>query len=510
MSLLPFGVALLLRYLGAPSRPVFSLVGLYLLVLWLLPDDVATDLFGDLGGDFEMFFLSGIFMVAGASILIVNNLDLLLAGVSRLGGVFRGALPAVRTAISYPSAAKGRTGMTIAMFSLIVFSLVTFATINQNFVELFLGDEANAGWDVRADALQANPIGDAAAFAAALQTGGVDTSQFEATGRVLTGADQSRLRVTGDADQGWKNYAVRGMDAGFIAESKLLFQARAEGYADDVAILEALRTRDDVAIVDAFAVPTEGGFGEDESAFTLTGYKDGQETFAPIPVQVERPSGEPATVTVIGILDDEIGSLSGLFAREGAVVGPTGIYPEAASTAYYVRVADPARADAVAKEIEAALLRNGVQAVSILDELEEQQRQSTAFLYIIQGFMGLGLIVGVAAVGVIAFRNVVERRQQIGMLRALGYQRSLVSLSFLIETTFVVGMGVLSGTVLGLALARNLFTSEDFGGPDATFVVPWGIVLAILLVTIVAALLMTWVPSRQAARIAPAEALRYE
>src|SRR3712207_1177652 len=316
-----------------------------------------------------------------------------------------------------------------SMFSLIVFSLVTFATINQNFVELFLGDEANAGWDVRADALQANPIGDAAAFEAALQARGVDTGEFEATGLVVTGADESRLRVVGDEDPAWKDYAVRGMDPGFIDESALLFQARAEGYADDAAILEALRTRDDVAIVDAFAIPVEGGFGEDEDAFRLTGYEDGQETFAPIPVQVERPNGEPATVTVIGILDDEIGSLFGLFAREGAVVGPTGIYPEAASTSYYVRVADPERADAIAKDIEAALLRNGVQAVSILDELEEQQQQSTAFLYIIQGFMGLGLIVGVAAVGVIAFRNVVERRQQIGMLRALGYQRSLISRS---------------------------------------------------------------------------------
>ncbi|MDP9362704.1 MAG: FtsX-like permease family protein, partial [Chloroflexota bacterium] len=510
MSLLPFGVALLLRYVGAPSRPVFSLAGIYLLVLWLLPEDLAIDLFGDLGGDFEMFFLSGIFMVAGASILIVNNLDLLLAAVSRLGGLFRGALPAVRTGIAYPGATKGRTGMTIAMFSLIVFSLVTFATINQNFVELFLGDEANAGWDVRADALRANPIGDAAAFQAQVQSRGVDTSQFEASGLVATGAYEARLRVPGTADQAWKNYVVRGMDAGFIAESRLLFQARAEGYADDAAIVEALRTRDDVAIVDAFAIPTEGEFGEDEDGFTLTGYEDGQETFSPIEVQVERPNGEPATLSVIGILDDEIGSLFGLFAPEHAVVGAAGIYPEAAFTSYYVRVADPDRADAIAKQVEAALLRNGVQAVSILDELEEQQEQSTAFLYIIQGFMGLGLLVGIAAVGVIAFRNVVERRQQIGVLRALGYQRSLISLSFLIETTFVVGIGVLSGTILGLALARNLFTSDDFGGPDATFVVPWTILVAILLVTVVAALLMTWVPARQASRLAPAEALRYE
>ena len=79
-----------------------------------------------------MFFLSGIFMVAGATILIAQNLDVLLAGLSRLGGLFQSTLPAVGTTIAYPGAAKGRTGMTIAMFSLIDFSLVCFATISEN------------------------------------------------------------------------------------------------------------------------------------------------------------------------------------------------------------------------------------------------------------------------------------------------------------------------------------------------------------------------------------------
>jgi putative ABC transport system permease protein len=156
------------------------------------------------------------------------------------------------------------------------------------------------------------------------------------------------------------------------------------------------------------------------------------------------------------------------------------------------------------------LLINGVQGTSIKNDLEDQQKQNRAFLYIIQGFMGLGLIVGVAAVGVIAFRSVVERRQQIGVLRAIGYQSGMVSLSFLIETAFVVGLGVVSGTVLGLILARNLFASPDFAPSGSTFVVPWSIVIAILVITIVAALLMTIVPARQASRLAPAEALRYE
>ncbi len=43
------------------------------------------------------------------------------------------------------------------MFSLIVFSLVMMATMNQNFTHMLLGDEANAGWDVRADQISANP-----------------------------------------------------------------------------------------------------------------------------------------------------------------------------------------------------------------------------------------------------------------------------------------------------------------------------------------------------------------
>ena len=132
MSLWPFGLALLAHYFGLPARPVFTIVGVYILVLWLLPGDLSRRLFGDLGGDFEMYFLSGIFMVAGASMLIVQNLDVLLAGLSRLGGLFQSKLPAVRTAIAYPGAAKGRTGMTIAMLSLIDFSLVCFATISEN------------------------------------------------------------------------------------------------------------------------------------------------------------------------------------------------------------------------------------------------------------------------------------------------------------------------------------------------------------------------------------------
>ncbi len=498
-SLLPFGVAMVLRFFGVPSRPVFSLIGVYLLVLWLLPSDLADRLFGTLDGDFEMFFLSGVFMVIGATIVIVQNLDILLAGVSRLGGLFQSRLPAVRTAIAYPGAAKGRTGLTIAMFSLIVFSLVMMATMNRNFTNLFLGDEANAGWDVRVDVGNANPVAD---LTAALQARGVDTTGFRATGVATTPDAASQLRQAGEK---FKAYPVHGVDGSFLSSSTVTFQQRADGYADDAAVIRALQTEPGVAVLDAAAVPG-GGFG-DPDQFTVTGLKTTDKSFTPINLEVSNPGGTPATLKVIGVIDSKISSLVGLYTPQGTV---DPLYPTVAETSYYVALNDPGASKAVAKSIEAALLSNGAQATSIKEKLKEDQRQSTGFLYLIQGFMGLGLLVGIAAVGVIAFRNVVERRQQIGVLRALGYQKAMVSLSFLIETGFVVGIGVIAGTLLGVLLARNLFTSDDIGTSTAAFTIPWPIISVILVATMVVALLMAWVPSRQAASIAPAEALRYE
>ncbi len=513
LSILPFGIAFFLRFFGVPSRLVYSIVGLYLVVLWLLPDSVSTRLFGELNGDIEMFFLSGIFLVAGATVLIVQNLNLLLGIVNRIGGIFGGALPSVRTAIAFPGATPSRTGMTIAMFSLIIFSLVMFSTINENFAGAFLGDAANAGWDIRADQGGANPIGSSADFEKLLQDRGFDTTQIAAIGQGTTGFGGKVRRVGGD----WGNIFIHGMDEGLITESAITFQQRAAGFPDDASIIEALKTRPDVAVIDASALAGQSGFGGAvPDAFTLSApagdpsqeaVEPGDQDFAPVPVEIEGPGGTTVQVEIIGIIDTKISSLIGLFAPMATM---DQVLPAPPLTSYFIRLNDPSKSSAVAKEIGQKLLINGVQSVSIKDELEGFQSRARSFLYIFQGFMGLGLIVGLAAIGVIAFRAVVERRQQIGVLRAIGFQSRAVSLSFLIETAFVVLLGCLSGTVLGLLLARNLFAGDDFVEGGLALQIPWAQIIFILVLTFVAALLMTMIPARQASKLAPAEALRYE
>ena len=122
----------------------------------------------------------------------------------------------------------------------------------------------------------------------------------------------------------------------------------------------------------------------------------------------------------------------------------------------------------------------------------------------------MGLASGLAALGVIGMRSVAERRQQIGMLRALGFSRRMVQVAFLVEGSVVAVLGITVGGVVGLVLAKNVvtFLARDF--TQLQLIVPWwqvlGVAGAAYAAALVSALLVAW----QAGRVTPAEALRYE
>jgi putative ABC transport system permease protein len=126
--------------------------------------------------------------------------------------------------------------------------------------------------------------------------------------------------------------------------------------------------------------------------------------------------------------------------------------------------------------------------------------------------MGLGLFVGVAALGVISARSVVERRQQIGVLRAIGFRRGMVQTSFLLESSFVALTSIVVGTVLGIAVAYNVVADAKRtpSWESMAFHVPWLTLAVIFLLVYGVALATTLVPARRGSRVYPAEALRYE
>jgi ABC-type lipoprotein release transport system permease subunit len=122
----------------------------------------------------------------------------------------------------------------------------------------------------------------------------------------------------------------------------------------------------------------------------------------------------------------------------------------------------------------------------------------------------VGLLAGIAGLGVISMRAVVERRREIGMLRALGLTGRAVQAAFLLEASVVALLGIGIGVGLGLALSSRLVAYIGREFPEIVFSVPWQEIGLIALFAYLASLATTSWPAWRAGRVEPAQALRYE
>jgi putative ABC transport system permease protein len=554
VSVLPLSVAALAAHYRAPRRLTWTLVGAYLAMFWLAPLNYDQLLLGqELTGDIEMFPLSGVMVVVAFTLIIVFNAQLLtslvqrgngprytatlalsaaalgcvalalafgdranglgellylVAGVLGIGAVtalaaarFGRLVPALKMGVAYPLANRFRTGMTIAMFSLIVFSLATFSAVNASRVSMLTADGGDGGWDVLVTANRTSLVTDVRGSLAS--QGAAVADRIDEVGRTSVFAGNSEVRASG---QEYQSFPVIAADAAFLEMSEARLSAWAEGYADERAALAAVRNGRGLALVDPNVLPD--GFNEYE--FYVDGVTVSDDRFQPFDLDVrDVTTGRESRLTVVGILAIRVDSsiTAGVYVNDGDYRATFGA-PTYLRT--YVRLVDGADAQASAEAIESALVTDGVQAESIQTLLDASVAEQNTFIRMFQGFMALGLFTGIAALGVIAFRSVVERRQQIGMLRAIGYQDGTVALTFMLESSFIALMGILSGVVGGMFIARNLFTGGQFGGSGIEFTIPWVEVIAIAVVAFTFSLAMTWLPSRSAARVPVAEALRYE
>lgn len=143
--------------------------------------------------------------------------------------------------------------------------------------------------------------------------------------------------------------------------------------------------------------------------------------------------------------------------------------------------------------------------------MAEGVAETVAILRLFQGFLSLGLLIGVAGLSVVLIRAVRERRRAIGVLRALGTSAKVVKRSFLTESAFVAVQGVLIGAGLGLVSAYQVIVnSSTFGEANLDFVWPWaGLAIAVIVPTL-AALLAAAAPAKRASMINPAVDLRTE
>ena len=458
VSLIPIGIALLLHWRRVPQRWPLTGVGAVLVVFWLLPADALDWLREEWNQDLTGFFVSGTLLVGGAVLVTVNNASLVLGLTTATVGRFRRLSPIVKSAVAYPLRFAFRTGLSVAMFAIVIFSVIVMATLLEVFDNLFDDQQRLAGgYEVIAfTRSDLNPVADLRASVEANPdlafVERVDGAPSVGTFRTVYRAD---ARLSSDDGGEFADTILTGVGADFLASNEFTIPLAAaeyvvDGEVDSAAVWRALRADPSLAVVNAVLVPTRNNFAFQVASdrFTLSGVEglfQENQVMPPVEVTVrDLDGGESLDLTVIGMLDSFASTMPiGFYAAEEA------FGREVNATQFFFNL-DGDAADGAAA-IESAFFQHGLETLNVREVIDNLQESQRAIFNLLIGFMMLGLVVGIAALGVISARAVVERRHQIGVLRAIGFSRGMVQATFMAESSFMALLGI------GLAFCWGCF-----------------------------------------------------
>mgnify|MGYP002510574495 FL=1 len=132
--------------------------------------------------------------------------------------------------------------------------------------------------------------------------------------------------------------------------------------------------------------------------------------------------------------------------------------------------------------------------------------------YVLIAFVAISLIVSSIMIGVITYISVLERKKEIGILRAIGASKRNISQVFNAET-FIIGLlaGVLGIIItLLLLIPGNALIHEIAGNTSVNAVLPIGGAFILIILSVILTMIGGLIPSKKAAQEDPVTALRSE
>jgi putative ABC transport system permease protein len=474
----------------APKRLAYSVVALGVLAWTLAANTVRPHLFDD--GSTATYVVLGVVLTFAAVFLLSQNQELVTAPLRPLIARPSASGLAARLAFAYPLARRFRTGSILVMYSLVVFTLVLVAVLTSVVSSTREHEVASAsgGFAIRADLNPSAPVADpATAFRSGRFAGRVAAA-------VPLYAARGQMPAAPGASDGPRGVTVLGADP-TIAEAGLFpLEKRLDGLGGDRQVWRSTLS-DPRYVITTHELIGGSRRTQPGDSFTLTDPRTGR---------TERK-------TVAGVLR----SPQAFFGRDNqgtpVIMGMPAVRAqfgsEAKLSAVLVKAAPGVPDQALAAELQGSFLAHGLVATSIRHEIDQEFAANVSFNQLMEGFLALGLLIGIGGLGVVMVRAVRERRRSVGVLRALGFQARVVHRAFLSESAFIALEGIVLGSALGIVTTYVLFRNDaDFKAAHVPFSVPWLSIAVLLSITAAASLLATVWPARQAARLRPAVALR--
>jgi putative ABC transport system permease protein len=416
----------------------------------------------------DVFAVALVVSVFALSVLMATNLSLLETAVGLVGRMSGGLRATLRPAMAYTSRRPVRAGLVIAAFSIVMAMLI----LAQSLVSASAHNYrvTSGGWDVQAVVAGNDQLSVPAAVQSEV------ARQEELPSRAFFGAVKwvfpaSDFRGT----TGWQQASITVFG---LTQQQLQTGIGFGTPGDWSAIAHD---------------PSLVASTEPVGSVIYLGTANGVVTFhvaAQIPPT--NTNGINSSIIVPGI----IASRESLDELAASAPGAMLLLTTAPGTS----------AGTLARDLQRALLSTGADVSTTKALVDEENVASAAgpvgFLILL---MRVGLLVGIASLGAVALRAVVERRRSIGMLRAIGYQPAQVLIGMLVETAAVATAGLAVGLAVAYALGATLIVAISGGqkfDPDLGSI---GLTIGLVYAAV---LLVTLLPALRAARLRPAEALR--
>jgi ABC-type antimicrobial peptide transport system permease subunit len=111
----------------------------------------------------------------------------------------------------------------------------------------------------------------------------------------------------------------------------------------------------------------------------------------------------------------------------------------------------------ISKTLSRRFQNYGIEITPTYERLSEFNAVQNTYLSIFQMLGGLALILGSLGLGIIVLRNVMERRNELALLRAVGFKKDSIQWFLLSEHWLLLAMGLLFGSISGfIAVIPNL------------------------------------------------------
>ncbi|QLH74141.1 MAG: FtsX-like permease family protein [Methanomassiliicoccales archaeon] len=499
LSLMTISLGLVIRkWVG--DRIAWNLAGGLTLFIWIPKGDF--EIF-DYDSGIEIFIVSGLFMVTSALILVIFNSDVLVSFLLKIAPFKKGYRAVIKTAASYPLRAKFRTGLSIFIFGLVIFTVTVLSMLsgilNVNIERMVI--ESSGGFDLIA--IKQLPVPFEEDPWEIINTTGGFVEKENVTNIIglpampiqanFTGIDG----MTGSQRQFERSTSIIGFNQRFYTEGEFpLSDWDRSLFRNEEDVWRAAVFNPSLVIVDGSWAAQSAGFGAPvyEGAVEI-----GQS------IRLKSLSGEYENVTVIGIMKQQF--FNGVFMSEAGVYAN---HHANGPTILLMNFREGLDVSRQAVLVEREFRNYGVVTVNVKEIARQVTSNINNMFSLFQAYLAMGLIIGITGLGIITIRSIRERQLEIGMMRAIGYRRSMVVANFALESAFISTLGIIIGSLLGIMVGYELYTNLVSEGYDFEFVINWRPIVLIGFGALIATLLCVYPAARGASRVSPAEVLRFE